>query len=115
MHVEDLAEAAFAVAHVDALSAQAYDLPGGETLPYRDMVWRVLDCLDPPAKLLELPLPLFRFVLATAQASGRARGLGDAALARMRDDLVFDVEPARRDFGYAPRGFAPEARMFSAD
>jgi hypothetical protein len=32
-----------------------------------------------------------------------------AALQRMREDLVFDLEPARRDFGYAPRAFAPTA------
>jgi len=34
---------------------------------------------------------------------------------RMRDDLVFDATPARRDFGYAPRAFQPTASMFSPD
>ena len=114
VHADDLAEAAFAVAHADVLSASAYDLPGGETLAYREMVRRVLDCLDPPAKLVELPSTLFRLLLVAAQASGRAKGLGDAALARMREDLVFDAAPARRDFGYAPRAFAPTAEMFKA-
>ncbi|ALS96160.1 hypothetical protein ADT26_10910 [Xanthomonas oryzae] len=42
-----------------------------------------------------------------AQRRGRLRGLNAAALQRMRDDLVFDLEPARRDFGYAPRAFRP--------
>ena len=37
---------------------------------------------------------------------------GDAVVARMRQDLVFDLEPARRDFGYAPRTFNPTADMF---
>ena len=37
----------------------------------------------------------------------------EAAVARMRSDLVFDLEPARRDFGYAPRPFRPQARMFA--
>jgi hypothetical protein len=46
---------------------------------------------------------------------GRADGLGDAVVARMRDDLVFDATPARRDFGYAPRPFQPTASMFSPD
>ena len=111
-HADDLADAAFAVAHADSLSASAYDLPGGETLQYREMVRRVLDCLDSPAKLVELPSPLFKLLLAAAQASGRAKGLGEAALARMREDLVFDAGPARRDFGYAPRAFVPSAEMF---
>jgi hypothetical protein len=30
----------------------------------------------------------------------------------MREDLVFGAEPAKRDFGYAPRAFAPTAEMF---
>jgi nucleoside-diphosphate-sugar epimerase len=112
VHADDLAAAAFAVANAERLSQPAYDLPGGETLAYREMVRRVLDCLDPPAKLLELPLPLFKLLLAAAQAGGRAHGLADAALARMREDLVFDAEAAKRDFGYTPRAFVPAAEMF---
>ena len=112
VHADDLADAAFAVAHADSLPARAYDLPGGETLAYREMVRRVLASLDPPAQLLELPSPLFKLLLAGAKAIGRANGLGSAALARMREDLVFDAGPAQRDFGYAPRAFAPTAEMF---
>jgi nucleoside-diphosphate-sugar epimerase len=112
VHAGDLADAAFAVANTEHLSQSAYDLPGGETLSYRDMAGRVLACLDPPAKLIELPSPLFKALLVLARTGGRAQGFGDAALARMREDLVFDVEPAKRDFGYAPRVFAPEADMF---
>ena len=55
---------------------------------------------------------LFKAALATAHAFGKMRGLGDAAVARMGEDLVFDAEAARRDFGYAPRGFNPTASMF---
>jgi nucleoside-diphosphate-sugar epimerase len=113
VHVDDLADAAYAVARAERLPQPAYDLPGGETLAYREMVRRVLDCLDPPAKLVELPSPLFKLSLAAARALGRANGLGDAAVARMREDLAFDAGPAKRDFGYAPRGFAPTAGMFN--
>jgi hypothetical protein len=41
-----------------------------------------------------------------------ARDLTATAVTRMRDDLVFDAAPARRDFGYAPRMFLPDASMF---
>jgi len=77
------------------------------------MVRRVLACLKPPPSLHELPLPMFRGVMAAAQARGIAVDLTPAALARMREDLVFDREPARRDFGYAPRMFTPDASMFA--
>jgi nucleoside-diphosphate-sugar epimerase len=112
VHADDLAAAAFAVANAERLSQPAYDLPGGETLAYREMVARVLAMLQPPAKLHLLPPTAFRALLSLAHAAGIARDFGDAALGRMRQDLVFDIEPARRDFGYAPRAFEPAAGMF---
>lgn len=115
VHVEDLAAAAVACLPSTASHGQVYALPGGETLPYREMVARVLAVLEPPPPLVELPGPLFSLALAAAQASGRAHGLGDAAVQRMRHDLVFDPGPAQRDFGYAPRPFRPQAAMFSDD
>ncbi|HEY1142204.1 MAG TPA: nucleoside-diphosphate sugar epimerase, partial [Lysobacter sp.] len=92
---------------------QTYALPGGETLPYREMIGRILAALEPPAKLIELPSPLFNLALAAAKLAG-GTGLGEAAVQRMRADLVFDDAPARRDLGYAPRMFRPNARMFEA-
>jgi len=50
-------------------------------------------------------MPVFRCVLGVARLAGKGDGFGDAALARLRDDLVFDATPARTDFGYAPRAF----------
>ena len=114
VHVDDLADAAMRCLDQAASFGRAYALPGGETLPYRDMVERVLSTLQPPARLVELPPALFKLVLRVAQATGRARGLGGAAVARMQDDLVFDATPARNDFGYAPRSFQPTAEMFEA-
>ena len=115
VHVGDLAAAAHACIDSQASRGQAYDLPGADTLPYRDMVARVLAALQPPVPLLLLPAPLFSAALFGARALGRADGLGAAVVARMRDDLVFDATPARRDFGYAPRAFQPTASMFSQD
>ena len=114
VHVRDLAAAAFAATTGAATHGQAYALPGGETLTYRDMVARVLAVIEPPAKLSEVPSPLFNLLLAAAHAAGHAQGFGEAAVKRMRSDLVFDITPAGRDFGYAPRRFQPTAEMFDA-
>ncbi|WP_241093672.1 SDR family oxidoreductase [Xanthomonas sp.] len=111
VHVQDLADAALAVLAQPLTHGRSYALGGGEVLRYRDMVRRVLAALDPPARLLQLPTPLFALALAAAHAGGRLRGMNRAALRRMRQDLVFDLAPARRDFGYAPRAFAPDAAM----
>jgi nucleoside-diphosphate-sugar epimerase len=114
VHVRDLAGAAFAATDREATHGQIYALPGGETLAYRDMVARVLAVLQPPATLIEVPSPLFNLLLGVAQTAGHAQGFGEAAVKRMRSDLVFDITPAARDFGYAPRRFQPTAEMFDA-
>ncbi len=114
VHVHDLAAAAFAALSAPATHGRSYDLPGGETVPYREMVRRVLASLAPAPSLLELPMPLFQLALKAARARGIAVDLTDASIERMREDLVFDIAPAQRDFGYAPRSFKPEARMFES-
>lgn len=110
VHVDDLAQAALAA--LASAGGQTYALGGGETLPYRAMVARVLACLHPPPALVEVPGPLFALALKLAQSRGIATGLGSEAVARMRRDLVFDLQPARRDLGYAPRAFRPAPSMF---
>lgn len=114
VHVDDLAAAALAVVDASATHGQAYALPGGETLAYRDMVARTLAALSPPARLWELPMPLFRVLLGMARRAGAIRGLTDDAVARMREDLVFDATPAVRDFGYAPRAFVVDKRAIGS-
>ncbi|MBV6806209.1 NAD-dependent epimerase/dehydratase family protein [Xanthomonas euvesicatoria] len=107
VHVEDLASAALAVVGQPATQQRSYAVGGGEVLAYTQMVERVLEALPRPARLYQVPPSLFGLALTAAQRLGRLRGLNAAALQRMREDLVFDLEPARRDFGYAPRAFRP--------
>lgn len=107
VHVDDLGGVAASAVDCAAASGRAYDLPGGETLPYREMVARTLAALSPRPRLVELPGPLFRLAVAAARAAGRLEGMPPGAIARMRQDLVFDPAPARRDLGWAPRPFQP--------
>jgi len=112
VHVADLAAAALRACDAEAADAKAYALPGGETLPYREMVARVLRALPASPPLLEVPAPLFDAALRTLHRLGRGDGVGDAAVTRLREDLVFDAAPAQRDFGYTARRFEPRAEMF---
>lgn len=113
VHVQDLADAALAVMDAEVASGRGYALPGGETLAYARMVERTLASLQPPARLIRVPAAMFKAAVATAHMFGKMQGLGDAAVTRMREDLVFDAEPAHVDFGYAPRAFNPTDAMFS--
>jgi nucleoside-diphosphate-sugar epimerase len=112
VHVGDLAAAALAACDAHATHGRGYDLPGGERVAYREMVARVLACMEPCPSLHAWPMPVFLAVLRLAQTRGIARDLGTEAVARMREDLVFDAAPAARDFGYAPRAFRPTPGMF---
>lgn len=114
VHVQDLADAAMQVIEHPATGAQAYALGGGEVLGYAEMVRRTLACLPARPRLLRVPAALFKLALRLAHAGGRLQSMNAAALARMTEPLAFDIEPARRDFGYAPRAFVAEAAMFSA-
>ena len=112
VHVADLAAAALQACDATATAGNAYALPGGETLPYREMVARVLRALPSSPPLLEIPAPLFDGALRGMQRLGLGDGVGEAAVARLREDLVFDAAPAQRDFGYGARRFEPSAEMF---
>lgn len=112
VHVQDLADAAMQVLAHPATAGKAYALGGGEVLGYAEMVQRTLACLPARPRLLRVPAPLFKLTLRLAHAGGRLQGMNAAALARMTEPLAFDIEPAQRDFGYAPRAFVAEAEMF---
>lgn len=114
VHVDDLADVALRAESASRIRAATYAVAGGETVPYADMVARVLDCLESPPRFATLPTPIFRLLLRVAQMQGFARDLAPAVLERMREDLVFDLGPAQRDLGYQPRPFAPEAAMFES-
>lgn len=100
VHADDLAHACIQVLRSSAAAGRSYALPGGETLSFRALVERLFAVEGLPPRILPLPRALLALVL-------RLRGEDPALLARMAEDLVFDAEPAARDFGYQPRGFQP--------
>lgn len=114
VHVQDLADAALAVIEHPAAAGQAYAVGGGEVLAYSEMVRRTLAALPARPRLLQVPGGLFNAAVRVAHLGGRLHGLNDSVIQRMAEPLIFDLEPARRDFGYAPRLFLPRAEMFTA-
>lgn len=113
VHAGDLAAAAMACLHAGVPVQGRYDLPGGETLAYDEMLRRTLAVAAPQARLVRLPGPLFRGGVRALRMFG-LRGAGEGLLARFDRDLVYDAGPARQDLGYSPRPFRPEAGMFGA-
>jgi nucleoside-diphosphate-sugar epimerase len=106
VHARDLALGALAAAAAKAAWNKAYDLPGGETLTYREMAGRIFDSLNKPRFIVSLPPWLWRLAFAAARPllPGATAAMGN----RMETDLTFDGGPAARDFGWAPRRFDPK-------
>lgn len=113
VHVDDLAGAAQQVLGAPVSFGRAYDVPGGETVAYDQMVARVLAALQPAPRLIRVPAPLFRWAAGLSRIGGG--GIAASVVERMRADLVFDPGPAQRDFSYRPRGFRPTSEMFVLD
>lgn len=107
VHAEDVAAACVAALARPKGAGRAYDLSGGETLSYREMVRRVFVAMGLGPRLLSVPLWLFRIAVALLRPWPRYRHWSAAMAERMGRDLVFDHGEAARDLGFAPRPFVP--------
>ncbi len=94
VHADDLAAAALAALESPAAVGMTYALPGGETLAYRAMIERIFETLGRSPRLIRIP--------GLAAISDLAN--------RMARDQAFDIGPAARDLGYAPRRFLSGGR-----
>lgn len=105
IHVDDVAKACVAALESPAAVNRAYNISGGETIPYREMVSRVFTALNRSPRLLPIPFALFRLAVACMRLLPRYRHWSVAMAERMNSDLVFDHLDAERDFGFSPRPF----------
>lgn len=103
VHADDLAAAALAALVTPAAAGRHYDVGGGETLPYREMIGRIFDTLSTPR--IFLPMPFLEQAVAAAGALMRRPEVTGEMVRRMRRDLVCDNRPAADDLGYTPRSF----------
>ncbi|MEN8216036.1 MAG: NAD-dependent epimerase/dehydratase family protein [Pseudomonadota bacterium] len=96
VHADDLAAACATVCISPATANKAYNLSGGQTLSYRDMVEAIFQQLGKKPRIMSIPLPVLNCIMAWLPAM----------VMRMNQDLCFDHTPAYHDFGYSPRTFS---------
>ena len=104
VHADDVATACESALQCDGLH-ETYEISGGETLTYREMVGRIFAWLERPPRLVTLPLPLVRAAGTLVRLLPGLESVPTMA-ARMNEDLVFDHGAATRDFGFHPRAFS---------
>ena len=105
IHAEDVACACISALKSSEKLNRTYNISGGETLSYREMVRRVFVALNRQPCLVTIPLTAFRLVLVCLRPFPRYRHWSVAMAERMNRNLVFDHSDARRDFGFSPRPF----------
>jgi len=105
VHAADLAAACVAALQVPRSVNRAYDLSGGETLTYREMVERIFRGLGRRPRIVRVPPGLFKAALSTARVLPRFRKLSAELVTRMNMDMCFDHADATRDLGFNPRTF----------
>lgn len=105
VHAEDVATACVSALTMPAAANRTYNLSGGETLPYREMVCRVFATLGKLPHLVTIPRWLFRLGVTALRLLPRYRHWTVEMAERMNRDLVFDHAEAARDLGFSPRPF----------
>jgi len=105
VHAEDLALACLQAMDNPTTFGRAYDLVGGTTLTYREMVETVFRGMGRRPRLVHVPTPVLRAALAAASWLPGLRHVTPGMADRMDQDLTFDATAAATDFGYAPRPF----------
>lgn len=109
IHAVDVAAACLAALKAPEASNRAYNISGGETMSYRDMVTRVFAALGRQVRLVAVPLWAFRLAVAMVRSLPRYRHWSAAMSERMNRDLVFDHADAASDLSFKPRDFTIKA------
>jgi nucleoside-diphosphate-sugar epimerase len=107
IHADDVAQAVVQASLREFLPRGTYNIGGGEVLSVKNLVRRVASTQGLGVYFVSIPLPLARAGLASVSWLPRFREIPFGALDRMRQDMVFNIEYARQDFGFTPRAFQP--------
>lgn len=105
VHVDDLADACVAALACETTINRAYNLGGGEALSFPDLVRKIFKAEGKLPVLVPIPKALFFLLIAVAKRVPKTAFIRKEMVERMFQDLTVDNQPARKDFGYAPKSF----------
>ncbi len=105
VYVEDLAIAVERALGAAGTEGRAYDLPGAEPAPLRDVVRFALSLLGRHAAVCPLPIRPMAAAAALWPLAGLSPRISREQVLRLAEDKAFSCEAAQRDFGYAPRSW----------
>ncbi|HEB27827.1 MAG TPA: NAD-dependent epimerase/dehydratase family protein [Porticoccus sp.] len=107
VHANDVAYACVSALNTTNGINRSYNISGGETLAYREMVLRIFKVLGKRPCVISVPLTFFRLAVMCLRLLPRYRHWSVAMAERMNQDLAFDHTEAAQDIAYNARTFAP--------
>jgi nucleoside-diphosphate-sugar epimerase len=113
VHADDLAQACLLALNQPITFGRSYNLSGGETLTYRQMVEKIFSSLGTPIRFFIVPEWLFRLGIQGVALFPGKRGITPEMATRMNIDLCFSHADAAKDFGFAPKPFLPAFTTFT--
>ena len=105
VHGDDVAAACLMILDRPITFNRSYNLSGGQTLTFREMVEAIFLALDMKPRIINIPLTLAFFLIKGIAFAPTYRHLSGEMLKRVNQDMCFDSSDAQRDFGYSPRKF----------
>ena len=105
VHADDLAQACIQVALSTKTINKTYNLTGGQTLSYRDMVTAIFKSLGKKPRIISIPSPLFTTMIRCIIWLPKYSHLSTTMVTRINQDLCFNCTSAQHDFNYQPRKF----------
>lgn len=108
VHINDLAGAVKSVLEKRRLPQHTYALAGGEQLSYRSMIEYVFVAEQRKIRFWTIPQDLFMRLVDILSWIPGLGFLNREMITRMEQNMVYDIEPARRDFEYSPGMFRPD-------
>jgi nucleoside-diphosphate-sugar epimerase len=107
VHADDLATACIQAYNSSVTINTAYNLSGGQTLTYREMVEAIFHSLGKKPRIISIPLFVFKILIRSIACLPKFSHLSTAMITRINQNLCFDHTAAYNDFGYQPRTFNP--------
>jgi len=108
VHADDLACAVLDALTRESTFDRAYNLSGGETLTYRDMVERVFASLHKNPRIVRINPFIYKCAITMIRKIlPRYAFVQPSMVDRMSMDMVFDHADATNAFNYHPRMFQP--------
>ncbi len=110
IHAQDVSTACILALNTLNIKNRTYNLTGGETLTYREMIQRIFLALNKTPRFVNIPRWLFLLTISVLNKLPRYQHWTTAMAERMNQDLVFDNFDIQQDLRFSPGRFILSAK-----